>query len=81
MNWDIKMNFKNWYKNDLNCIACKETECTQQHALEYYKLMGKNELVTYIPEYKEIQGENVEEMVYISNLIRENLNTRKQLFE
>ena len=32
MNWNIKTNFKNFFK-DLNCVACKKVLCTQKHII------------------------------------------------
>ena len=55
---NIKHNFKEHYKPNLKCDSCKLSECDQKHLLECPKLIGKNELVTYIPNYIDIFNDN-----------------------
>ena len=50
----VKMNFKETYKPDLVCKSCSLSECNQSHLLNCSKLIGSNQLVSYIPEYQDI---------------------------
>ena len=48
---NVKTNFKEKYKPNLNCNSCKQSECNQKHLLEWKGLIGINMLVTYILIY------------------------------
>ena len=69
MNFKIKSNFRNMY-SDINCDGCRVKESTTRHTLECSSLLGGNELVTYIPCYEDLFGEDEAEQVYIARLIR-----------
>ena len=43
------------------------------HFLECKFLLGKSELATYIPEYHDLYNENIEDMVYIERILKDNL--------
>jgi len=47
----VKTNFQSYYKPNFVCNACLISECNQPHLLYCKKLIGSNELVTYIPNY------------------------------
>ena len=53
-----------------DCEGCKNEPLTTKHALECSSLIGSNELLTYIPNYKDLYREAEEEQVYIARLIR-----------
>ena len=55
---NIKNNFKELYKPNLLCNSCKISECDQKHLLECSALIGKNEIVSYIPDYIDIFNDN-----------------------
>ena len=55
MYWGAKCNFKNVH-TEMKCSACFKSECTQKHLLECQVLIGKNEIVTYLPTYEDIFG-------------------------
>ena len=75
---NIKHNFKEQYKPNLYCGSCNLSECDQKHLLECTKLIGKNELVSYIPNYIDIFNDNnIKEQHYIANLLMENLKSKK----
>ena len=40
-------------------------------------MIGKNEIISYIPSYKELFGNELEEQVYVSRILKENFVTRK----
>ena len=46
---------------------------TQSIPLNVKHCWGKNQLVTYIPKYEDLFGNEEEEQVYISRIIEENL--------
>ena len=77
---NVKHNFKEHYKPNLICDSCKLGECDQKHLLECSQLIGKNEIVSYIPDYKDIFYDNdIYEQQYIANLVMENLNMKKYI--
>ena len=77
---NVKSNFKEYYNPNLVCNSCNLSECNQEHLLECTALIGKNELVTYIPNYIDIfDNENIQEQMYISRLMIENLNRKKTI--
>ena len=51
---EIKTTFKQKYNGNLICDSCMNHECNQPHLLECPKLLGKNEMLTYIPNYQDI---------------------------
>ena len=74
---DIRGNFK-WKHEIFTCISCKENipENTE-HLLCCPILIGKNEIISYIPEYKELFSDIIEEQVYVSRILKENFLRRK----
>ena len=73
---------RRWMKEDMNCSNCLHTEMNQMHLLNCKYLLGKSELVTYIPDYSDIYNGTLEEMVYTSRIIRDNfkkLNTKRTM--
>ena len=74
---DLKANFK-WKYEQHCCISCKENIYeTNEHLVLCQKLMGKNELVSYIPDYKDLFGNDIDEQIYISRILKENFRIRK----
>ena len=76
---ELILNLLSKYKSDMNCEVCKVNECTQRHLLECPILIGKNEQVTYLPNYSDLFESNISEQVYIATLMKDNLE-RKKLF-
>ena len=58
---------------DTICEGCKQEESTTKHTLECQSLLGRNEIVTYIPTYEDLFGEDKEEQVYIARINLDNL--------
>ena len=58
---------------DTFCEGCKQEESTTKHTLECKSLLGRNEIVTYIPTYEDLFGEDEEEQIYIARIILDNL--------
>ena len=77
---NIKTNFKQDNKQDQICNSCEKSECNQPHLLYCEALIGSNQLVTYIPNYKDIfDDNNIEEQCFIANILIENLKRKKEL--
>ena len=76
----VKTNYPGFYKPNLIYNACLTSECNQPHLLYCQKLIGSNELITYIPNYEDIfDDSNTEEQCFIANLMMANLKKKKQL--
>ena len=75
----VKANFSRKYEGNLMCDSCKQSECNQQHLLECPVLIGKNENLTYIPNYSDVFGNDISEIIYIAQLMRENLKMKKDM--
>ena len=66
-----------WNKGDQICENCPNEVFTQKHLLECNFLQGKNEILTYIPDYNDLFKGDIEEQIYISRLLKENYDRRK----
>ena len=64
-----------------NCEGCKTKPLTTKHALECSSLIGSNNLLTYIPKYVDLYGEDETKQVYIARLIRNNIKILTQFQE
>ena len=56
------------------CQGCKSQEATTQHILECSEIIGRNEIITYIPRYQDLYGEDEDEQVYLARIITDNLS-------
>ena len=73
---DIKGNNRCKYQ-DISCSSCqRNVDETQYHILNCKFLMGKNENLTYLPEYEERYNGDIKEQLYVSKLLKENFNRR-----
>ena len=68
----IKTHFSHTYENSI-CDGCLVEESRTTHILECRSLIGANEIVTYLPEYRDLYGEDEDEIVYISRIVKDNL--------
>ena len=68
MHYNIKTKFQNMHE-DTMCEGCEQEESTTKHTLECQSLLGRNEIVTYIPTYEDLFYEDEEEQVYIARII------------
>ena len=73
---DIKANYQNAHANML-CIACKETEETQEHLLQCKVLGDENMVVEELPEYGNLFGENLQKQITVAKILNTNFNKRK----
>ena len=72
MCFKIKTHFSHMYENTI-CDGCLVEESRTSHILECRSLIGANEIVTYLPEYRDLYGEDEDEIVYISRIVKDNL--------
>ena len=72
IHFKIKTHLLNIYM-DIICDECMKAESTTRHTLECAILLGKNEIVTYLPLYEDIYGDDEYEQAYTSRLLRDNL--------
>ena len=76
---DVKGN-RRWKYENISCISCKkDIDETQVHLLECEYLVGKSELITYIPQYCELYNGSLEEQLYVSRLLKDNFRRRNTL--
>ena len=74
---DIKAN-KKWKHTDISCISCKNPiPEDENHLIECLTLLGKNENISYIPNFIDMFEDDLEEQIYIARLLKENFETRK----
>ena len=73
---DVKPN-RQWMYEDTTCSSCKQNIIeTQYHILNCNYLLGKNETLTYIPDYRELYNGEIKEQIYVSRVIKENYRWR-----
>ena len=78
----VKTNFSEYYKPNFVCNICLISESNQPHLLYCKKLLGSNQLVTYIPNYDDIfDDDNPEEQCFIANILMANLKKKKEILE
>ena len=51
----------------------------QKHLLSCKYLLGKNEIVTHIPDYQDLFLEDIDAQVYTSRILKENYTRMKHL--
>ena len=73
MCFKIKTHFRKMYENTL-CEGCHVNESTAEHTMECISLIGRNELITYLPSYIDIYREDEDEQVYIARIIKDNMS-------
>ena len=76
----VKMNFQGHFKPNFICNSCKLNECNQSHLLYCTKLIGSNQIISYIPDYEDIfNDDDTKEQYYIANILKENLRKKKEI--
>ena len=67
---DVKAN-RTWKFDNLNCLACNEPNQieTQQHVLCCKALVNQNSKISYIPSYKDLFSDEIEEQIYTSTIL------------
>ena len=72
MSFRIKTHFRNMHQN-VFCGGCNLEESTTKHTLECITLLGRNELVTYLPCIEDLYGDDEDEQVYIARILKDNI--------
>ena len=68
----VNVNRRTQFENIL-CSSCdSKSEETQSHTLEGKTLNGPSAIVTYLQNYRELFGDDIEAQVYVSILIKDN---------
>ena len=68
-----KGNFSWKYENHY-CVSCKlDIRENNEHLLNCKKLLGNNGIISYIPSYEELFENKLDDQVYVSRILRENL--------
>ena len=68
---------RKWNNESILCDNCPNIEFNQRHLFECQFLIGKNEIVTYIPKYEDLFRGDIEEQIYASRILKENHSTMK----
>ena len=63
---------RKWNNENTICGNCPNIEFNQKHFFECQFLLGKNEIVTYIPKYEDIFIGDIEDQIYASRILKEN---------
>ena len=72
IDFKIKSHFRKMHI-DIICDGCRIEVSTTRHTLECVNLIGKNELITYLPNYSDLYGEDEDDQVYLARIVRDNL--------
>ena len=73
---EVKGNHR-WKYQDITCLSCQEGVIeTQTHLLYCEKLLGQNENVTFIPDYKDLYSGDLKDQFYVSRLLKDNFEKR-----
>ena len=78
---DVRAN-RTWKYDNIYCLSCNDNEKedeTQEHILSCNTLIGRNDQLTYIPEYNELFSIYVEDQIYTSRMIYENMRIRESV--
>ena len=70
---DVKAN-RRWQHEDISCLSCNtNSDKTQINILQCKSLLEKSEILTYISSYSEHFNGDIQEQVYVSRLLKDNL--------
>ena len=72
MSFRIKTHFRSMHIN-VFCGGCNLEESTTKHTLECVSLLGRNELVTYLPSIDDLYGDDEDEQVYVARILKDNI--------
>ena len=79
INFKVISHFKRMHTTTV-CDGCKIEESTTKHTLECQSLLGKNEIVTYLPQYIDLYGTDEKEQAYISRIFKDNVKRLPEIF-
>ena len=71
---------RTWRYEDITCVSCKDINQieTGKHILECSILQNQNNKISYIPDYNDLYSTEVQEQIYVSQVIYENMKLRKK---
>ena len=72
MCFKVEYHFRSMHLNVV-CEGCFTEKSTTKHKLECPVLLGKNELVTYLPDYEDLYEEDEDLQAYIARIFKDNL--------
>ena len=79
---DVELGSKRkWNSEKDSCLNCPGEQLDQRHLLNCQFLLGKNEILSYIPDYLDIFNGSLEEQIYACRILKENharLNTQQR---
>ena len=77
---DLRTN-RTWKYEETHCISCKDKNQpeTGAHILECKVLNDKNDKISYIPAFNDLYSDEIEEQIYASHIIGENMKIRDSL--
>ena len=68
---------RKWNNENEPCMHCPQHELDNTQLMNCQYLLGKNQILTYIPRYMDIFNGSVQEQVYASRILKENLTSLK----
>ena len=75
---NVKAN-RRWQFDNIKCSSCdSNSDETQSHILECKPLIEQSEIVTYIPNYKELYEDDLDAQIYVSRILKDNHSRIKQ---
>ena len=72
MCFKIKTHFRQMYQDTI-CEGCRKEESTTKHTVECQALLGNNQIIKYIPDYRDLYRNDVEEQAYVARILKDNL--------
>ena len=71
---------KPWFYKNTTCICCKLEIENFRHIIDCSELIGKSEIVTYIPCVEDLTG-SLDELIYLCRIIKDNMKRRKDYID
>ena len=77
---DLRTN-RTWKYQETYCSSCKNENQpeTGAHILECKVLNDKNDKISYIPVFSDLYSEQIEDQIYTSSIIAENIKIREKM--
>ena len=77
---DIRAN-RPWKYDDIFCISCKDQseDETGIHILACKELCDRNNIISYLPSHNDLYSTDIEDQIYVSRIIRQNMHIREDL--
>ena len=73
---DVRAN-RRWQYEDLSCLSCNSNKAESQiHILECKPLLENSNILTYLPNYSDLFGNDLDELIYVARLLKDNFDRR-----